>query len=204
MVGCCTSARCFSASCRRATDSELPDIDLPKKASEIGTIRKIFLDPTASHLIISTSHGENFYLHSRSTRPRHLSRLKNVHIECIAWSPALPSTSTREILVGAQDGSVYETYIEGLEESFMRREEKYCKIVYKTADGQPVTGLWVDMLPGKSDLRRVILTTPSAIMHWVGRIQRYGHDIASIFAKYFESESPSKLHLLRKLFSQVA
>jgi hypothetical protein len=114
-----------------------------------------------------------------------------VHIECIAWSPALPSTSTREILVGAQDGSVHETYIEGLEESFMRREEKYCKIVYKTADGQPVTGLWVDMLPGKSDLRRVILTTPSAIMHWVGRIQRYGHDIASIFAKYFESESPS-------------
>jgi hypothetical protein len=76
----------------------------------------------------------------------------------------------------------------------MRREEKYSKLVYKTPEGQPVAGLWVDMLPGKPDLRRVILTTPSAIMHWVGRIQRYGHaDIASIFAKFFDSEGPSKL-----------
>ena len=106
----------------KTTDAWVLDIDLPKKPSEVGTIRKVFLDPTASHLIISTTNGENFYLHSRSTKPRHLSRLKSVHIECVAWSPALPSTSTREILVGAQDGSVYETYIEGVEESFMRRE----------------------------------------------------------------------------------
>ncbi|KAF8536894.1 Pep3/Vps18/deep orange family-domain-containing protein [Trichophaea hybrida] len=174
-----------------ANPQDVDDIDLPKKSTEVGTIQKVFLDPTASHLIISTTHGENFYLHSRSTKPRHLSRLKSVHIECVAWSPALPSTSTREILVGAQDGSVYETYIEGVEESFMRREEKYSKLVYKTPEGQSVTGLWVDMLPGKPDLRRVILTTPSAIMHWVGRIQRYGHDIASIFAKFFDSEGPN-------------
>jgi hypothetical protein len=168
------------------------DIDLPKKVSEVGSIRKVFLDPTASHLIISTSHGENFYLHSRSTKPRYLSRLKGTHVECVAWSPALPSTSTREILVGAQDGSVIETYIEGVEESFMRREEKFSKLVYKTPDGQPVTGLWVDMLPGKPDLRRVIVTTPSAVLHWVGKIHRYGHaDIASIFAKFFDSEGPT-------------
>ncbi|KAI5804378.1 Pep3/Vps18/deep orange family-domain-containing protein [Geopyxis carbonaria] len=175
-----------------ANPQDVDDIDLPRKPSEVGTIRKVFLDPTASHLIIGTTHGENYYLHSRSTKPRHLSRLKSVLIDCVAWSPALPSTSTREILIGAQDGSVYETYIEGLEESFMRREEKYTKLVYKSPEGQPITGLWVDNLPGKPELRRVILTSPGAIMHWVGRIQRYGHgDIASIFAKFFESEGPS-------------
>lgn len=171
----------------------MQDIDLPRKVSEVGTIRKVFLDPTASHLIITTTHGENFYLHSRSTKPRPLPRLKGVFLECVAWSPQLPSASTREILLGARDGSVWETYLEALEESFMRREDKYTKIVYKTPEAQTVSGIWFDMLPGRPELRRVIITTASAMMHWVGKIQRYGHsDNAPIFPKFFELEAPSK------------
>ena len=165
-------------------------MDLPKKASEVGTIRNIFLDPTASHLLITTTHGENFYLHSRATKARHLSRLKGVIIESVAWSPAQPTTSTREILLGAQDGMVYEGYIEASEE-FMRRDERYMKPLYKLPDGQPVMGIYVDVLPGQADLRRVLLTTPTKILHFVGKITRHGHDIAPIFTRFFESEAPS-------------
>ncbi|CAZ82469.1 unnamed protein product [Tuber melanosporum] len=172
-----------------ASPQDIDDIDLPRKISEVGAIRRIFLDPTASHLLITTTHGENFYLHSRSAKARHLSRLKSLHIECVAWSPALPTASTREILIGTQDGSIYETYIEGMEDNFMRKDERYLKQVYKTPDNHSVTGLWVDGLPGNQQLRRVIVSTPGQIMHWVGKVQRHA-DPGSIFLKFFDSEAP--------------
>lgn len=166
----------------------IPDIDLPKKPSEIGVIRRMFLDPTASHLIVCTSLGENYYLNSQSRNPRPLARLRNVSIESIAWNPALPTASTREILIGASDGNVYESYIETSTE-FYRKEDKYLKVLQKLPDG-PVTGLWVDTLPGRTDTRRVLISTQSRLFHLVGKVGR-GHDgSGSIYTKLFESEQP--------------
>jgi tetratricopeptide (TPR) repeat protein len=109
-------------------------------------------------------------------------------IESISWNPSQPTASTREILVGASDGNVYEVYIEPSSE-FYRREERYLKAVYKTNDG-PVTGLWTDIVPGRADLRRVIITTPSTFLHFAGKVGRPGHEgSGSIFSKLFESES---------------
>lgn len=150
----------------------------------------MFLDPSASHLIVTTTLGENYYLHTQSRQPKPLSRLKGVNIECIAWNPSLPTASTREILVGASDGNVYEVYIEPSTE-FYRREEKYLKAVYKCADG-PVTGLWADLVPGKLDVRRVLVASHTTLLHFVGRIGRHGHEGGgSIFTKLFETETPS-------------
>jgi hypothetical protein len=109
-------------------------------------------------------------------------------IESVSWNPSQPTASTREILVGASDGNVYEVYIEPSSE-FYRREERYLKGVYKTNDG-PVTGLWTDIVPGRADLRRVILATPSTFLHFAGKVGRPGHEgSGSIFSKLFESES---------------
>ncbi|KAL9609886.1 MAG: hypothetical protein Q9167_005379 [Letrouitia subvulpina] len=168
---------------------DIDDIDLPKKPSEVGLIRRMFLDPTASHLILTTTLAENYYLHSQSRQPKALSRLKGVGIEAIAWNPSLPTASTREILVGASDGNVYEVYIEPSNE-FYRRDEKYLKAVYKIPDG-PVTGLWVDLIPARADTRRVVISTPSRLFHSVGRVGRQGQEgSGSIFSRLFESESP--------------
>ncbi|OCK79677.1 hypothetical protein K432DRAFT_426329 [Lepidopterella palustris CBS 459.81] len=170
--------------------ADIDDIDLPKKPGEIGIIRRLFLDPSASHLIITTTLAENYYLHTQSRTPKALSRLKGVAIESISWNPSQPTASTREILVGASDGNIYEVYIEPSAE-FYRREERYLKAVYKTSDG-PVTGLWTDLIAGKSDLRRVVVGTPSRLLHFVGKIGRHGHEgSGSIFSKLFESESPT-------------
>lgn len=164
------------------------DIDLPKKPSEVGVIRRMFLDPTASHLIVCTSLGENYYLHSQSRSPRPLARLRGVSIESIAWSPALPTSSTREILIGAADGNIYEGYIETSTE-FYRREDKYIKLLQKLPDG-PITGLWADSLPGRQDVRRILIGTPSRLFHLAGKVGR-GHDgSGSIYSKLFESEQP--------------
>ena len=95
-------------------------------------------------------------------------------IESVAWNPSLPTASTREILIGATDGNIYETYIETSTE-FYRREEKYFKVLQKLHDGA-ITGLWVDLVPGKPDIRRVLIATQSRILHLVGRIARAGSD----------------------------
>jgi len=168
--------------------ADIDDIDLPKKPSEIGVIKRLFLDPSASHFIVTTTLAENYYLHTQSRAPKALSRLKGVVIESISWNPSQPTASTREILVGASDGNVYEVFIEPSSE-FYRREERYLKSVYTTTDG-PITGLWTDIIPGRQDLRRVIIATPSTFVQFAGKVGRNAHEgSGSIFSKFFESES---------------
>ncbi|KAI0011782.1 Pep3/Vps18/deep orange family-domain-containing protein [Xylariaceae sp. FL0662B] len=168
---------------------DIDDIDLPKRVSEVGVIRHMFLDPTASHLLICTSLGENYYLHTQSRQPRPLSRLRGVPIESIAWNPSLPTATTREILVGAADGNIYETFIETSTE-FYRKEEKYLKALNKIPDG-PITGLWVDNMGGKMDVRRVVITTQNRIFHLVGKVGRSGHEgSGSIYTRLFDGEQP--------------
>ena len=165
------------------------DIDLPKKSSEVGVIRRMFLDPSASHLIITTANGENYYLHTQSRQPKPLSRLKGVLIECIAWNPSLPTASTREILLGTQDGKVYEAYIEPSNE-FYRREEKYLKAVYEITEGL-ISGLWVGLIPDKPFLRRVLVASQNKLYYFQGQIGRHGSEgSGSIYTKLFEAESP--------------
>ena len=170
--------------------NSLTDIDLPKKTAETGLIRRLFLDPTASHLIISTVSGENYYLHTQSRQPKALSRLKGVTVESIGWNPALPTASTREILVGAIDGNVYEDYVEPSNE-FYRSQEKYIKLVYKASEG-PIVGIYIDSLPDKPETKRVLLATPSQILHFAGRVGRSANEgSGSAFTRLFESEAPS-------------
>ncbi|KAK5128579.1 hypothetical protein LTR08_004063 [Meristemomyces frigidus] len=169
---------------------DIDDIDLPKRPAEIGVIRRLFLDPSASHLLISTTLGENFYLHTQSRQPKALGGLKGVQIESIAWSPSQPTASTREILVGAADGSVYETYIEPTTE-FYRRQEKYVKNVYNPQDGA-VVGIYADVLSSRPDTRRVLIATAHKLVHFSGKTGSAGNGgSGSIYSKLFDSETPA-------------
>ncbi len=149
----------------------------------------MFLDPSASHLIISTTLGENYYLHTQSRQPRPLSRLRGVSIECVAWNPSLPSASTREILIGATDGTIYEIYIEQSSE-FFRREGGYTTQVWKVPDGA-VTGIWTDTIPGQSDLRRILVASHARLLHFLGKIGGRGREgSSSIYVDFFRNEAP--------------
>ncbi|RAH64428.1 vacuolar protein sorting protein DigA [Aspergillus aculeatinus CBS 121060] len=172
------------------TPEDIDDIDLPKKSSEIGVIRRMFLDPSASHLIITTTLGENYYLHTQSRQPRPLSRLKGVSIESVAWNPAHPTASTREILLGTTDGQIWEAYIEPSSE-FYRREERYAHVVFKALEGSPVTGLWAESIPTRPELRRVLIATHGKLLSFLGRTGRYGREGGGpIYADLFQRESP--------------
>lgn len=170
--------------------SQCADVDLPKKPAEVGLIRRMFLDPSASHLIITTTLGENYYLHTQSRQPKSLSRLKGVSIECVAWNPSLPSASTREILVGATDGNIYEIYIEQTPE-FYRREGGYTTQVWRIPDGA-VTGIWIDLISGRSDLRRVLVSSHTRLLHFLGKTGGRGREgTCSIYADLFRNEAPA-------------
>ncbi|BDD62053.1 hypothetical protein MPDQ_001817 [Monascus purpureus] len=169
---------------------DIDDIDLPRKSSETGIIRRMFLDPSASHLIITTTLGDNYYLHTQSRQPKPLSRLKGVPIESVAWNPSLPTTSTREILLGTTDGTVYETYIEPSTE-FYRREEKYVTAVYRVPETSPVVGIWADLVPTKPERRRVLVATQGTFRHFLGNAGRHGREGgSSVYADFFQRETP--------------
>ncbi|RHZ52332.1 vacuolar protein sorting protein DigA [Aspergillus thermomutatus] len=176
------------------TPEDIDDIDLPKKSSEIGVIRRMFLDPSASHLIITTTLGENYYLHTQSRQPKSLSRLKNVSIESVAWNPSLPTASTREILLGTTDGQIWETYIEPSTE-FYRREEKYAHSVYKVSEGSPVTGVCAELVPTTSEQRQVLIATHGKLLYFRGRAGRQGSQ--GIYAELFQREAPA-VHEIQK------
>ena len=171
--------------------ADIDDIDLPKRPAEIGVIRKLFIDPSASHLLISTTLGENYYLHVQSRQPKPLSKLKGVQIESVAWNSSLPTSSTREILLGTTDGNIYETYIEPSTE-FYRSSEKYLRNVYNPQDGA-VVGLYADVVVQKPETRRVLVATQHKLLHFVGRTGGRGYESGgSIYAKLFESETPNE------------
>lgn len=182
--------------------ADIDDIDLPKKSEQV-EIRRMFLDPSASHLIICTAHGENYYLHTQSRQPRPLSRLRGVLIEAIAWNPGLPTTSTREILIGASDGNIYEAYIETVAETY-RKEDKYVKLLLKIPD-QPITGLWIDFIDETQfpATGRVLIATKYKLFHLVGKVGRLGNDGGtSIFTGLFEKERMLE-HEVSKVSSPV-
>ncbi|KAJ2906686.1 hypothetical protein MKZ38_000422 [Zalerion maritima] len=161
---------------------DIDDIDLPKKPSDTGVICRMFLDPTASHLVICTSMGDNYYLHSQSHHPRALHKLRGVPIECIAWNPSLPTASTREILFGAADGNIYETYIESNKDRFLQ--------TLKRVTEAPVTGLWVDDMAEK-DRRRVMIGTRDCLYHMAGKVGSGSYEGSrSIYAPLFDAEVP--------------
>ncbi|POS83588.1 hypothetical protein EPUL_004950, partial [Erysiphe pulchra] len=182
--------------------ADIDDIDLPKKSDEV-EIRRMFLDPSASHLIICTANGENYYLHTQSRQPRSLSRLRGVLIEAIAWNPGLPTTSTKEILIGASDGNIYEAYIETVTEIY-RKEDKYVKLLTKIPD-QPINGLWVDFIDETQlpAIGRVLIATKYKLFHLVGKVGRLGNDGGtSIFTGLFEKERMLE-HEVSKVSSPV-
>lgn len=166
------------------------DIDMPKRSSEIGQIQRTFLDPTGTHLLISTTMGENYSLNYQSTKSKALGRLKGLHITSVAWNPNHPTRSTGEILLGTSNGAIYETYLEPSDEYF-KREDRYLRQVWKSPNEEAIKGLHVSF--GKDSATRKIIATTDAgrIYFWQGKITAHSSpDAIPVYPKFFEREEP--------------
>ena len=177
-------------------------IPIPRKTTELN-IHKIFLDPSGRHLIVTSLQGENWYLYRGWKKPKQLKTFKMV-IESIAWNKAalLASThsmSTREFLVGARNGGIFEAVLDAGED-FFKSQERYLQLLFTLPEKYPVTGIKFDLFPS-SDPRNalVIVTTPSRIYQFAGspdrRSEEGGRVFSSLFASYREA-TPSKRSIL--------
>ncbi|CAO3649927.1 unnamed protein product [Cunninghamella blakesleeana] len=150
---------------------EVEDIEITRKPGD-GKIVKIFFDPTGRHLIITTDHGENYYLFEKWRRTKQLSKLKGMTISSIGWNKqaTLADPSTREILIGTRKGLIYETILEPTDE-FFKREERYLEQVYSIHEStMPITGLYFEQFPVNNRKYFVMATTPTRIYQFVGFI----------------------------------
>ena len=180
-------------------EEQVIQIPIPRKTNEF-TIHKLFLDPSGRHLIVSSPQGENWYLYKSWKKPRLLKGFKMI-IESIAWNKAAllgasRSTSTREMLIGARNGTLYEAVLDA-EEDFFKSQERFLQPVFTLPERHPVTGIKFDFYP-PMDAKKVlvIVTTPSRIYQFVGTPDRRSDDgsrtFAPIFASYRET-APSEL-----------
>lgn len=173
-------------------------IQIQRKPTEM-TIYKLFMDPSGRHIIVTSEQGENWYLYRSWKKPRQLKGFKMI-IESIAWNKAAllsssHSTSTREFLIGARNGTIYEAVLDA-EEDFFKSQERYLQSVFSLPERHPVTGIKFDFFP-PSDPKKalVVATTPTRIYQFAGGVDRKseeaGRAFTSLFMAYRESAPSS-------------
>jgi hypothetical protein len=173
-------------------------VQIPRKPTEM-TIHKLFMDPSGRHIIITSQQGENWYLFRTWKKPRQLKGFKMV-IESVAWNKSAllsssPSTSTKEILIGARNGVVYEAVLDA-KEDFLKSQERYLQSVFSLPERHPITGIKFDYSPPSDPKHALVLvTTPTRIYQFFGVVDRKseegGRVFSTLFAQYRETV-PSK------------
>jgi hypothetical protein len=180
--------------------SAITTITLPAKKSTPAdnlTVYKIFSDPTGKHLLITTEQGDNFYCYEGWQRARQLSKMRLV-VESVAWNTVpnpqfnYPKTSTREILVGARNGVIYEVLLDA-HDDFFKSQDRYVQPVFTLPEKPPITGIRFECPTGKKAY--VVVTTPNRLYQFLGPLAQKTDDMAKLFeplfAPYRES-APSK------------
>ncbi|KAF5384929.1 hypothetical protein D9615_001406 [Tricholomella constricta] len=163
-------------------------VKIPRKPTEM-SIYKLFMDPSGRHIVITSVQGENWYLYRNWKEPRRLKGFKMV-IESIAWNKTAllsssHSTSTREILIGARNGTLYEAVLDA-EEDFFKSQERYLQAVFSLPERHPITGVKFDFFPPTDPKKAlVIVTTSSRIYQFVGAPDRRSDDGGRVFSGLF-------------------
>lgn len=104
------------------------------------SIEHVFIDPTANHVIISMKSMDNYYLHSRSQKPKKLTRLQGV-VECVAFDRHnCTESATRSFLLGTSTGVIYEMSVDST------GKEKLCQPVYQLEQPVPINSIYFDSI----------------------------------------------------------
>lgn len=183
-------------------------VQIPRKPSEM-SIHKLFMDPSGRHIIVTSTQGENWYLYRSWRKPRQLKGFKMV-IESVAWNKSAllsstHSTSTREILIGARNGTIYEAALDA-EEDFFKSQERYLQSIFSLPERHPITGIKFDYFPPTDPKKALVLiTTATRIYQFVGPIDRKSEDVGRVFTSLFTAyrETAPSRHLLPSFFSSI-
>lgn len=165
-------------------------IPIQRKPADM-TIYKIFMDPSGRHIIITSTQGENWYMCPPWKKPRPLKSFRMV-IESVAWNKAaLLSASyakSTQILIGGQNGVVYEALIDA-EEDFFKSPDRSLQTVLTLRERHPITGIKFDFFPPSNPQKAlVILTTDTRVYQYVGAPNRQSEDGSRVFSNLFSGQ----------------
>lgn len=130
---------------------------LPGALDPGDSIERVFIDPTANHVFIAMKSSDNYYLHSRSQKPKKLSRLQGV-VESVAFDRQnCTESATRSFLVGTVNGVIYEMSVDST------GKEKLCQPVYQLDQPIAVSSLYFDTLGSFANAGNAAATTGGAV-----------------------------------------
>ncbi|CEP23149.1 unnamed protein product [Cyberlindnera jadinii] len=145
--------------------SVIETLELPYKRSlqELGRIDKIFQDKTGSHLIVTTSQLESFYIHKSTTTFKYLQDLKGLKVNVVAWNDfAVEEQNTGAFLIGDRNGGIHEAFLEYSEAS-QKYSKKIQRDVYKRSSS--IDGLQVTYDDANKEVT-IILASGDNIAYW--------------------------------------
>lgn len=168
------------------------DLQLPLKdsgqTSSAKLIRGLFQDPTGTHVLVSTKSGDVFYIKDLNTKIRTLLRLKNIAIASVAWCPAEPERNTGEILIGTEDGCIYESLVEASSSTndYLKREDKYIKKLWTNPNHSTITGLYA-LQPKGNKYRQVVAYSNGKVWRWWGELtlKKHSNDYHPRYTHFF-------------------
>lgn len=174
------------------------DLDNPESVDDVDVkeggceIENLFLDPTGSYLLITTSSRDNYVLNYQTTKVKNLGRLRDLAVTSVAWSPIESSLSSGEVLLGTADGCIYETCLEFSDEYF-KREDRYVRKVaeFKVEDSHvvtPITGITVQLGASPSYRKIVVVNANGHAWYYSGKISAHLQDGIPVYTKFFERE----------------
>ncbi|KAJ3144566.1 hypothetical protein HDU89_008178 [Geranomyces variabilis] len=153
-------------------------------------VRRVFLDPAAKHMLISTEAGDNFYLYCKWKKPRLLSKFRGILIESVAWGKPREiagAASTGVILIGTRQGHVFEAELLPTDE-FFKREERYFRQVYSVPDtNQPVCSIRFEEFPAVPRKYIVFLATATRLYQFIGQAADTEGGGTSMFTDLFKA-----------------
>ncbi|KAJ3071689.1 hypothetical protein HDU98_004948 [Podochytrium sp. JEL0797] len=117
----------------------IEEIEIPIRVKN-DYVRRMFMDPTARHIIISTELGDNFYMYRGWKKPKSLAKFK---------------------------GHIFECELQASDEYF-KREERHFQQIFSMPEDLPVLGIRKLKFPTYANRFAVAVTTPNRIYQFIG------------------------------------
>ncbi|KAK4437266.1 Vacuolar sorting protein 18 [Sesamum alatum] len=158
------------------------DIDLSVGRAGEQSIHRVFVDPGGSHCIATVVGGgtsDTFYTHAKWSKPRILTKFKGLIVNAVAWNRQhITEASTREIILGTENGQLYEVAVEEKE-----KREKYIKFLFELNElPEAFTGLQMETTGTSNGTRYYVMAvTPTRLYSFTGI-----GSLESVFASYAE------------------
>ncbi|KAL0417125.1 UNVERIFIED_CONTAM: Vacuolar sorting protein 18 [Sesamum latifolium] len=158
------------------------DIDLSAGRAGEQSIHRVFVDPGGSHCIATVVGGgtsDTFYTHAKWSKPRILTKFKGLIVNAVAWNRQhITEASTREIILGTDNGQLYEVAVEEKE-----KREKYIKFLFELNElPEAFTGLQMETTGTNNGTRYYVMAvTPTRLYSFTGI-----GSLESVFASYAE------------------